>query len=507
MTELEGSRNSLPNGYEPWWTEVAGHLGGVYPFQNASAPERCSLDISDIIENRRARGETVRLDPVALMTKATLPYLLGNRTLLQGVQRAPWMAYPNVDGSWQDAPLPAHKRESPNPDRFVEELRLALLDEARAYVRGATTVGILLSGGMDSRIVAGVVRALQEEADNDFTVVGLTWGREESRDVVYAHRIVKRFGWDWYHFPITAETLSENISYMGRMGAEVSPLHLHAMPEVGRMDGLDVVLAGSYGDSVGRAEFSGRGLSRLRSILPKRLNRFGVLRVHALADTQHKLGLDVAATPYLDLRTPALRRHEIEQEMHYMRRSLQTCMFSIARKKRFYQLFTAPTVFGRMWSLDPLLRTNEWYRRLLCRLPGDLLDIPWARTGCRFDQSAGGTPDEYSSSHHAYGPWLRGDLREEVLARVNSNQIRGLGVFNERGLDLVVRAWSRAHTVSTNSLDELISWLASLHDFLDLYQVEVEIPETALTWSDQLSAIWGGIYARLYIEARERMRD
>lgn len=506
MNESVPGHQKLPKGYQSWWAEVAGHLGGVYPFQDRAKPEVCSLDIGTIIEARRARGERVALDPVALAGKATLPYLLGNRTLLEGVQRAPWMAYPNSDGSWRAAPLPGHGQERPDPDRFVEELKRALLDEARAYLKGAATVGILLSGGMDSRVVAGVVRALQEEAGGAFSVVGLTWGRETSRDVVYARRIAERFGWEWQHFPITAETLAANIGLMGQMGAEVSPLHLHAMPEVARVGGLDVVLAGSYGDSVGRAEFSGRRVTQLRPVLPRRLDRFGVLRAGAVAAAAPELRMDAVDTPHLDQYTPALRRREIEQEMHYMRRMLQSCMLSIAREKRFYQLFTAPEVFGRMWALDPAIRDDAWYSRLLPRLPGNLLEIPWARTGSPYGRPTE-QPDGYSRLYHAYGVWLRGELREVVMARVNSERIRGLGLFSDSGLDRALHAWARAGTSSTNSLDELVSWLASLHDFLEHYRIAVEAPLANSSWRDGFNALRGGLLARLYVEARERLRD
>lgn len=499
-------QEKLPRDYQPWWAEIAGHLGGTYPFQDRANPQVCSLDIGTLIEARLARGEPVVLDQVALVAKATLPYLLGNRTLLKGIQRTPWMASPSSDGSWHSAPLPPHGCDWPDPDLFVEELKGALLDEARAYLRGASTVGILLSGGMDSRVVAGVVRTLQEEAGAAFSVVGLTWGRETSRDVIYAQRIVDRFGWDWHHFPITAETLAANINQMGKMGAEVSPLHLHAMLEVARIDGLDVVLAGSYGDSVGRAEFSGRRVTQLRPVLPRRIDRFGILRADAVAAAEPELRHDLVDTPHLSESTPVLRRREIEQQMHYMRRMLQTCMLSIAGEKRFYQLFTAPGVFGRMWALDPKVRGDTWYSRLLPRLPGNLLDIPWARTGRRYDRP-NDPPDNYSCQYHAYGTWLRGELREELLARVNSDRIRNLGLFNELGLNRVLRVWGRAGTASTNSLDELVSWLGSLHEFLEHYRIEVDAPLANGSWRDRFNALRGGLHGRLYVEARERLRD
>ncbi len=500
------NQKTLPDGYEPWWTETADHLGGIYPFQDRGQTGQCSLDIGTLIEARRARGESVILDLAGIVSKATLLYLLGNRTLVQGIQRAPWMSFPCADGRWQPAPLPSHGMERPDSESFVYKLRTSLLDEAQNYVNGARTVGILLSGGMDSRVLAGVVRELQELSDNSFDVVGLTWGSDKSRDVVYARRITERFGWNWKHFEINASTLAANIDHMAVMGAEVSPLHLHAMPAVARTDGLDVVLAGSYGDSVGRAEFSGRRVTQLRDTQSSSVDRFGVIRHKALMAVKLALTEDVADSPHIDKHTPVLRRHEIEQEMHYMRRMLQACMLTIANKTRFYQMFTAPTVFGLMWGLDPKIRDDEWYRRLLPILPGNLLDIPWARTGLRYDHPEG-QADNLDLMYHAYGQWLRGELREEVISRVNSDHVRGLGIFNDRGLDLALSAWRRASTKSTNSLDELLSWLASFQGFIEKYHLKTSQWDYATCINDSLYAMRGGLHSRLYVEARERMCD
>ena len=447
----------------------------------------------------------MELDPVGLVTKTALPYLLADRTLLKGVRRAPWMARPTEDGDWAPVDLPPHGHERPDPERFTQELKTALLNEAREYIGEARTVGILLSGGMDSRVVAGVVRALQEEADSAFTVVGLTWGRGASRDVIYARRIVERFGWEWQHFPLTAETLAENIGHAARLGAEVSPLHLHAMPRIAKFEGVEVILAGSYGDSVGRAEFSGRHLTKLTPVLPRKMDRFGVLRSSALRSVIEAVRHDASTLPHANTEQSSLRRYEIEQEKHYMRRMLQSCMQSIAFAKPIYQLFTSPNVFGRMWRLDPSVRNGDWYSRLLPTLPGDLLSIPWARTGKRYDEPTG-DPDHHERQYHKYGAWLRGDLRDLIIQRVKGDRIKALGLFNERGVNLALRAWSRAGTSSTNSLDELFSWMASLDEFLETYQLAPERPMTEPVLADSFRAVRGGVHAALYVAARERLR-
>jgi len=492
--------------YKDWWKGITGHLGGIYPFMDEGDPSIASLDIGRVIDAKRSRGEVVELDPVGLVTKTALPYLLGDRTLLKGVHRAPWMARPTERGDWAPVDLPPHGYERPDPARFTQELKTALLNEAREYVGEARTVGILLSGGMDSRVVAGVVRALQEEADSAFTVVGLTWGREASRDVIYARRIVERFGWEWQYFPITADTLAENIGHAARLGAEVSPLHLHAMPQIARLAGVDVILAGSYGDSVGRAEFSGRHVTELTPVLPRKMDRFGVLRSSALRSVTEAMRHDASTLPHANSEQSALRRYEIEQEKHYMRRMLQSCMQPIAFAKPIYQLFTSPDVFGRMWRLDPSVRNDDWYIRLLPTLPGDLLSIPWARTGKRHDEPTG-DPDHHERQYHEYGTWLRGDLRDLIIQRVKGDRIKALGLFNERGVNLALRAWSHAGTSSTNSLDELFSWMASLDEFLETYQLAPERPMSEPALSDSFRAVRGGVHAALYVAARERLRD
>jgi len=48
------------------------------------------------------------------------------------------------------------------------------------------------------------------------------------------------------------------------------------------------------------------------------------------------------------------------------------------------------------------------------------------------------------------------ELREAVIVQVNSERIRELGLFSDSGLDRALRAWDRAGTRSTNSLDELV---------------------------------------------------
>src|SRR5690606_39394333 len=121
---------------------------------------------------------------------------------------------------------------------------------------------------------------------------------------------------------ITYETLMRNLEFAGVNGAEVSPLHYHAMPDVANIRGVDVILAGSYGDSVGRAEFSGRKVTNLKPIVPLVLDQFGVVNKELMRRARSEFKEDVSlAARCVDSRA-SLRLREICPEQHYLRRML-----------------------------------------------------------------------------------------------------------------------------------------------------------------------------------------
>jgi len=505
MSFQADSRAAQPDRYENWWLRVSGNLGGVYPFYDLDEPDHFSLDIAHIINRRKVRGDPVELDPAAVVCKTGMRYLLGDRTLIRNVRRAPWMARLHDNGTWEPVELPNHGMARPEPVEFVPRLIEALLKEADSYVGHLETVGILLSGGMDSRVTAGVLRQLQLTAGVPNRVVAITWGREDSRDVIYAGRIARLFNWEMIHFPLDANTLAENIEIAGLAGAEVAPFHLHAMPKVAQLKGIDAIIASSYGDSVGRAEFSGRKITNLKPILPKKIDPFGLLRHSALRDSLDLLKEDASLSIPFSGNAYTVRRHEVDQEMHYMRRMLQSCMLHIAKRIPLYQMFTAPEVFGLMWDLDPAVRDNSWYEHLLHQLPGDLLDIPWARTGRPYMQSSGKS-DGLPKLNHAYGTWLREDLRELIVTSVNSDVIRGMGLFNDAALGNALKIWEKSTTKSTNSLDEFMSWLASLHVFISKHEITVKAAPKNLI-QNCLAGINGRFYAEAYIRARNIARE
>jgi hypothetical protein len=487
-----------------WWHKTSNHLGGIYPYYDEKRPDFFTMEIEQLINHRKNNGEELILDIAGLTCKTCMPYLLGNRTLIEGIQRVPWMSNYEGNGKWVPQNLPTHQFDVPIKADLISSLKAALISEASSYINEANTVGILLSGGMDSRVVAGVLREIQLKTGYPKKVVAITWGKEESRDVVYAKRISDLFDWEFSHVPIGVDDLKDNIDIAGKLGAEYSPSHLHALPKIAKLKGIDLILAGSYGDMIGRAEFSGRHLTGLSPIFPDEFDRFSLIKNSVRELAIPKLKKDTAISLSFNKGGTATGNFEIEQAMHYMRRMLQSCMSVVTESTPLYQLFTSPKVFGLMWAIEPKLRDNSWYKLLLEQLPGSLLSIPWARTGIEY-LSENGIEDKHSKSHHSYGFWLRNELKDTIVDRVNSDTIRNLGIFNDRSLDLALKSWGSAKTNSINSLDETMSWLASLYFFLENNELKFS-HNYELTHLDYLQSVKGGIKSFAFVFGRNLLR-
>jgi len=410
------------------------------------------------------------LDPTGLIEIINRGYCFGTRTLVQGIRRCP-AAAKLLDGRLAWIPLAGHGEAESDTGAIARELFERLSTEMAGVCRNRSRVGLLLSGGMDSRIAACVVSKLQREGRFTGTVIALTWGLDESRDVVYAKRVAGLFGWERRHFRLTPERLARNISVAGARGAEYSPVHLHAMPEVGEQTDLDIIIAASFGDSVGRAEFSGSHIRDLKPISRHVYNRFKLLHGDVFKHWVSNVYLDAELyEPIMGART-AKQRHEVNHQLHYMQRMLVPCMEVIQDSIPLYQAFTAPEVYGYMWSLTPACRDNRIYHEILSRRAPELLDIPWARTGRAYLDSSGSIADQLTKNNNLYGRWLRMSLRAHMRELVLSEEIERLRIFNMRALEVLLRHSESGNNDKATQLQELLAWVASLAECASRYGI------------------------------------
>jgi len=491
---------------ESFWLQTIDHLASLYPFYFEQSPNQFYFSMAAAIESIPTEKRKLDIVGVVEFLSTRLFHLLGDRTLVEGIRRAPWMKRPDGKGGWHNVKLPKHDNKIVPVDEFAAAFKKALRHEALSYLESKNRIGILLSGGMDSRIASGIIRELQLSREFTGDVIALTWGLNGTRDVIYAAEIAKRYGWEWVHLPLGPELLKENIDLVGKMGAEFAPFHLHAIAKVRDFDGLDAVIAASYGDSIGRAEFAGVHLQDLKTIVPRNLNRFGLLRNCVVDAVKAEVIKDAYGYRQYILRSAEYQYREIEQYIHYLRRLIQVPMTYIAEKIPLFQLFTAPEVFGMVWQLDPSIRDDRIYAAILPTLPGNIKDIPYARTGRPFGV-VDGVPDQAPREYHQYGVWLRQDLREYVIGLIDSDEIRNLGIFNNRMIDMLFKLCFGSRTITPSALDVIIAWLAALSVFIKRYNIQA--PEI-LSYKD-LRDYWimvrGSAYAWMYKTLRELFRE
>lgn len=447
--------------------KYSNHLGAFNPFyfkdQNGF---KFDQSFKGIINKY---NEPIELDVTAIVSVLNKHYILGDRTLIKGIKRSPWMAYPDKKNSaWKFHKLPAHGSERKTAEEVSEKVFQLFCGELEDYLHTSKSVGILLSGGMDSRMVAGVLDYLiKNKRTRIKRVVAYTWGNESSRDVVYSKKIANRLGWEWQHFFINESKLKRNFEIAGMRGCEYSGLHLHGMPDIANAADVDVVLAGSYGDSVGRAEYSGSHVTELKPIDSGIRNFAYLINKQFYNMVKGNWKKDVEKYDRVFPRNKDYQKYELERQLHYMRRMLNPCMEVIHEKVPLRQAFTSPALFGYMWSLSPACRNNDLYKYLPKYFETDLSDIPWARTGLPYGKKSG-TPDDFNKKHHSYSYYMQEVLLDHIYDKINGSN---LSVINKKQSLKLINLIRKQPYHNFDYL-EAIAWVYSFCVFIDEYDIE-----------------------------------
>jgi Asparagine synthase len=446
-------------------------LGFINPFY---LKKDNSLIIETAFENIvKHKNDPNIIDPVTILEILNKSYTFGDRTLIQGINLTPWMAKPHqLNRSWEYVDnLPPHGVKVVDAQEAAEVLFEKLLIEVKEYIGEFKNVGILLSGGMDSRIIACAIKYLQDRGAIDVKVSAITWGMENSRDVVYAKQISKLFNWEWKHFELSSNNLMENIGVAAKNGLLYSPVHLHAMPQIRDLKNIDCIIAGSFGDSVGRSEYSGVKTANLISTTAIMRNKFKIIRSNIYGKNLKNAHEDIINYHKLFPRKEDYQYFELEKQIHYMRKQLNQCMAVINQKIPLFQAMTSSEIFGYMWSLSPEVRNDKIYYYILKKYSSTLLEIPWARTGCPYLSENLDGHDGYSKNYHNYGEWIRKDINPLIKEKVLSSNIESLNVFNMKVLRnlVMVNSFSKGKMMI---IDEYLVWLASLSDFVKQYDIK-----------------------------------
>ncbi len=414
----------------------------------------------------RCSRDELSWDPAALLSMLTSPFVFGDRTLVKGVSRQPWLSKITPEGSSELLDIPPHGRKYAEPDEIAAKLEELLCDEAAKVCEGHDEVYVLLSGGLDSRIGAGIVARLYREGRLAQKPRAVTWGFENCRDVVYSRKVADILGLDWIHIPLGPENLLENIDHAVTLGSLVTPPHLHCMSWFENVSPNSIVLAGSYGDSIGRAEFSGSHLLAVDYYRP--VNRYGLLRKELYPKALHDMNLDLQSLRRRNSGAPKYVLCEYERQAHYMRSQIAHAMSLINNYCSVYQLFTDPEVYSYMWSIHPSLRDDRVYACLLERLDSRLARLPWARTNRALSGKTEGAVQGLSLDFHDYRAWIVNDLYNAIEECIDIEWFKSSGLFNHEGIkglsDAIRHDYSHGASGSFRPY-ELWIWFASVRAF------------------------------------------
>ena len=247
-------------------------------------------------------------------------------------------------------------------------------------------------------------------------------------------------------------------------------ISIHAIPQIRDDNKLDVVLAASYGDSIGRAEYSGEKVEFLKPILKKKINIGGIVNQTVFVHYMKYIDNDIDRYHAQFPEKESYMQNELDHQLHYMRRMLNPCMELLAEKMEFYQVFTHPEVYGFMWSIKPGKRNNLVYKYMLREFFTKLDDIPWARTGLSYGQEEG-TPDFYLKRHHSYVNIIQKEIFNEISALVLSDEIKQLGIFDQKNTKTLIKL-IKCFPANNLFYFEKIIWLASLAEMTKIYNIK-----------------------------------
>lgn len=377
------------------------------------------------------------IDSVSVLALLQLNYMLGGRTLVSGVYKMlPHSTLTGEGKELREPPIPhaaRRKARSSIAPRLLELLEAELLEATHGHSR----VHVLLSGGMDSRIIAGVLHRARHRIES--TVHLVTWGDRRSRDVAYAERVAGVLGWEHVLIDYTPELAWANVSTAATWGgAECTGIHLHGLAKLGDLaQGGDVIIAGTLGDSMGRAVYSGRRITR---VIRWPMTNTGSLLPYAQFPRLAREARRARALAWqMADGEPRWVCAELDMQENYLARMLCHAMDYARQFCAVHQAFSSDALVEYVWSLSPSARCDPVYFGMLRMLDPRLAAIPWARTGLAPD-GQGRVDASLRVTYHDWRNWPRTEFLDDLERLYFSPQLASLGLFHQPALE---RLWRR----------------------------------------------------------------
>lgn len=197
-----------------------------------------------------------KIDPLGLADFMTLGYSTGDRTFFENIKLLPPASVATFKA---DANLSIqkywdysfHSEEDPlwleddYVDQFFETLSKATLRQIDSQKR----IGLPLSGGLDSRTLAGVLDKVLFRGE----VKAFSYGHPYAYDVVYGRKIAKKVGYEHSYIPIESTYLrdhAERFVWLLEGTVICKDAHMLLTYPIIRQNLLKVIMTGFFGDII-----------------------------------------------------------------------------------------------------------------------------------------------------------------------------------------------------------------------------------------------------------------
>lgn len=418
----------------------------------------------------RECGGKLTLDWAALTSYFTYGFVSGNRTLFNEIKRIPWMSTVEKS-SIRQLKVPEHRLNSIDIQRTGDRLYVLLREEVVRACARHKHVYILLSGGLDSRILAGIVAELDREGFFEIRPKAFTWGAIDSRDVYLAKKTAEILRLDWEHVQLNAQSVLRNIRESPlRLGLIHSPELLHSFLDIeDKIEDSSIILAGSYGDSIGRGEFMGKHLLNLNINLE--IDKYDILKKEVSELGREGLEQDLEC---LLSRVPndyPWAKNEVFMQAYRMRNGLAHALTSFKSDSTTYQIFTSSKVIDLIWSIHPSHRDDRLYEYILKNKLPQLGQLEWARTLKSVDGKFTSNFPKLRKDYHEYTKWSAEELWSEIANLVDHEWFNSKGIFNKHGIYALSRVIRKAK-VRNGRLNEFWLYLAGFRILIDELESE-----------------------------------
>jgi len=425
-------------------------------------------------------SEKITFDISTILSMTSFTYPVGVGTLVNEIKRQPWMS--NIDnmGIYKLEEIPKHDTLFKGPKEIADNLIIRIRKEIIRACENKKNIYIMLSGGLDSRIIAAITEEAKRSGEIDGKLKAISYGMKNSRDVFYGKCVADVLGIDWIHVELSSLDVLDNINIAAeKLGCLTSGIHLHKFDWLKNIPQDSLVLAGTFGDTIGRGEPGSKHILELNYLKP--IDKYGLIKPQLIESAKRKIDTDLNEL-YKRSNTNVKYIHWEHQEYAYRLRNLAHAQSIVNNYCEIYQVFTAPEVFAYMWSLHPSIRNNKIYGEVLEILNPKLARLPWARNNRALYGKTVGADSKLQVNYYNYERWISVDLFDELNKRLDINWFNEINIFDINNIKQLIRKVESSKNVYIQEHD-IFLWLVGFRHFAN------KIEETGKTFNFDSNSI------------------